>query len=66
MGKSTRKIDNRSPKARRATLRGLVFKNGWYVLPSRGGVVSSELIRKIEDELDRDDARRAVRPPDKE
>jgi hypothetical protein len=35
----------------------LLYRNGWYVLPSRGGVVTHELIDKIQEELDREDAR---------
>jgi hypothetical protein len=35
----------------------LLYRNGWYVLPSRGGVVTNELIDKIQEELDREDAR---------
>jgi hypothetical protein len=46
-------------KARRAAALGLVFKNGWYVLPSRGAVVANQLIDEIQEELDRDDARAA-------
>ena len=44
----------------------LLYRNGWYVLPSRGGVVTNELIDKIQEELDRDDARIAwgELPPD--
>jgi hypothetical protein len=35
----------------------LLYRDGWYVLPSRGGVVTNELIEKIQEELDREDAR---------
>jgi hypothetical protein len=35
----------------------LLYRNGWYVLPSRGGVATEELIDKIQEELDREDAR---------
>ena len=38
---------------------GLLYEDGWYVLPSRGAVVTNELIDKIQEELDRDDARAA-------
>jgi hypothetical protein len=38
---------------------GLLYEDGWYVLPSRGGVVTNELIGKIQEQLDRDDARAA-------
>jgi hypothetical protein len=38
---------------------GLLYKDGWYVLPSRGAVVTNELIDKIQEELDQDDARAA-------
>lgn len=38
-----------------------VMKNGWYVLPSRGGVVTNEMIDKIQEELDLEDARAAGR-----
>jgi hypothetical protein len=40
---------------------GLLYKDGWYVLPSRGVVVTNELIDKIQEELDQDDARAAGR-----
>ncbi|MGA2843471.1 MAG: antitoxin [Steroidobacteraceae bacterium] len=40
---------------------GLLYKDGWYVLPSRGAVVTNELIDKIQEELDQDDARAAGR-----
>jgi len=35
----------------------LLYRNGWFVLPSRGAVVTKELIDKIQEELDREDAR---------
>ena len=37
----------------------LLYEDGWYVLPSRGAVVTNELIDKIQEELDQDDARAA-------
>ena len=37
----------------------LLYRSGWYVLPPRGGVVTNELIDKIQEELDREDARAA-------
>ncbi|HLY06667.1 MAG TPA: CopG family transcriptional regulator [Rhizomicrobium sp.] len=40
---------------------GLLYEDGWYVLPSRGVVVTNELIDKIQAELDQDDARVAGR-----
>ena len=40
---------------------GLLYQDGWYVLPSRGAVVTNELIDKIQEELDREDARIAGR-----
>ena len=40
---------------------GLLYQDGWYVLPSRGGLVTNELIDKIQEELDREDARIAGR-----
>jgi len=40
---------------------GLLYQDGWYVLPSRGGIVTSELIDKIQEELDHNDARLAGR-----
>lgn len=42
-----------------AALHGLLYKDGWYVLPPRGGVVTNELIDKIQEELDQEDARAA-------
>lgn len=38
---------------------GLLYEDGWYVLPSRGGVVTNELIEEIQEQLDQDDARAA-------
>jgi hypothetical protein len=36
---------------------GAVLENGWYVLPSRGGPpVTNELVQRLLDEADRDDA----------
>ena len=35
---------------------GAVLKNGWYVLPARGERVSSELVRRLLDEADLEDA----------
>lgn len=47
---------------RGAAPHGLLYEDGWYVLPSRGGaVVTNELIDKIQEELDQDDARAAGR-----
>ena len=40
---------------------GFLYEDGWYVLPSRGGVVTNELIDEIQQQLDRDDARLAGR-----
>lgn len=34
----------------------LIKRNGFYVLPSRGGVVTSALVRRLEHELDVQDA----------
>lgn len=42
---------------------GFLFKNGWYVLPSRGGIVTNELIAEIEEQLDLEDAGLAGREP---
>ncbi len=33
-----------------------VLKDGWYVLPSRGAVITNELIDRIQEELDLEDA----------
>jgi hypothetical protein len=43
---------------------GLLYRNGWYVLPSRGGLVTNEMIDKIQEELDREDARAAYESSD--
>ena len=49
-------------EGREAAPHGLLYEDGWYVLPSRGGaVVTNELIEKIQEELDQDDARAAGR-----
>lgn len=37
-----------------------IVKDGWVVLPSRGGVVTNELIEKIERELDQEELERAI------
>ena len=34
----------------------LVLKDGWYVLPHRGGVVTSELVERLLEEADFEDA----------
>ena len=48
---------SRKTKAQRAASLGLVFKNGWYVLPSRGGPpVTNELVQRLLDEADLEDA----------
>lgn len=59
MVKPSRTNNNCFPEVRRPASLGLVFKKGWYVLPSRGSVVTSELVAKIQEELDREDALRA-------
>ncbi|MGA2843469.1 MAG: hypothetical protein ABSG18_25750 [Steroidobacteraceae bacterium] len=59
MAKPPRTNDKLSPQAeaRRAASLGLAFKNGWCVLPSRGGPpVTSELVRRLLDEADFEDA----------
>lgn len=33
-----------------------VMKDGWYALPSRGGVVTNEMIDRIQEELDLENA----------
>ena len=38
---------------------GLLYEDGWYVLPSRGAIVTNELIDRIQQELDEEDARAA-------
>ena len=40
---------------------GFLYEDGWYVRPSRGGIITNELIDRIEEELDREDARPAGR-----
>jgi hypothetical protein len=35
---------------------GFLYEDGWYVRPSRGGIITNELIERIEDKLDREDA----------
>jgi len=40
-----------------AAVHGLIYEDGWYVLPSRGGIVTNELIDEIQEELDQQDAR---------
>lgn len=43
------------------TRHDLLYEDGWYVRPSRGGIVTNELIDRIEEELDSDDAGSAGR-----
>jgi hypothetical protein len=40
---------------------GFLYEDGWYVCPSRGGIITNEPIERIENELDREDARPAGR-----
>jgi hypothetical protein len=40
---------------------GLLYEDGWYVLPSRGAIVTNALIDQIQQELDEEDARTAGR-----
>jgi hypothetical protein len=40
---------------------GLLYEDGWYVLPSRGGIITNQLIDEIQEELDQEDARAAGR-----
>ena len=40
----------------RAGPHGLVLENGWYVLPSRGGIVTTELVERLLLEADLEDA----------
>ena len=35
---------------------GAVLKNGWYVLPSRGGIVTNEMVARLLEEADLEDA----------
>jgi hypothetical protein len=35
---------------------GSVLKNGWYVLPHRGGIVTKELVDRLMEEADFEDA----------
>lgn len=35
---------------------GFLYEDGWYVRPSRGGIITNELIDHIKEELDREDA----------
>lgn len=48
-------------EGREAAPHGLLYRDGWHVLPSRGAVVTNELIDRIQEELDQDDARVAGR-----
>jgi hypothetical protein len=34
-----------------------VLKDGWYVLPRRGGFVTNALVKKLQEELDEEEAR---------
>ena len=35
---------------------GAVLKNGWYVLPSRGGIVTNQMVERLIEEADLEDA----------
>jgi hypothetical protein len=50
-------------EAEKPLRRKLLYRNGWHVLPSRGAVVTNEMINKIQEELDREDARIAWGEP---
>ncbi|MEW5964409.1 MAG: antitoxin [Pseudomonadota bacterium] len=40
---------------------GFVLKGDWYVLPSRGGpLVTNELVKSIQDQIDREDLEHAI------
>jgi hypothetical protein len=36
--------------------RAFAMKDGWYALPARGGIVTSELVQRLLDEADQEDA----------
>jgi hypothetical protein len=55
IGREAEKLSQENDGA--AGPQGLLYRNGWYVLPSRGGIVTNEMIDKIQEELDREDAR---------
>ena len=40
---------------------GTILKDGWYVLPKRGNVVTSELVKRLMEEADMEDVERAKR-----
>jgi hypothetical protein len=63
LGKAQKKTAGQvmSDLARQALIRPsgrteLVLKDGWYVLPHRGGVVTSELVERLLEEADFEDA----------
>jgi len=35
---------------------GFLYEDGWYVQPSRGTVITNQLLDQIQDQLDREDA----------
>lgn len=39
-----------------------ILKDGWYTLPARGGVVTKELVDKLIEEADLEDARLSLKP----
>ncbi len=50
----------RGPAAAEQRVVDFVVRDGWVVLPSRGGVVTKEQIEQIIDDLEREDVERAV------
>jgi hypothetical protein len=40
---------------------GYLYEDGWHVRPARGAVITNHLLDRIQDQLDRDDARVAGR-----
>ena len=40
---------------------GSVLKDGWFVLPQRGGIVTAELVQRLTDEADLEDGVNATR-----
>jgi hypothetical protein len=53
----TKKHPSAAAKARRAKALGLVYKDGWYILPSCGGPpITNELVQRLLYEADLEDA----------
>ena len=53
--------DSKTSSASDAPARKPVLQNGWWVLPATGRVITTEMIKQIQQELDDEEVERANR-----